>query len=63
MNAGLACVSEFQTQGFGLVRCMQMECPRDANFVYIFAICFAGLFLYVAVNRSEPNRPLAILLS
>ena len=29
---------------------------------YIFAICFAGLFLYVAVNRSEPNRPLAILL-
>jgi hypothetical protein len=33
MNAGLACVSEFQTRGFGLVRCMQMECPRDANFV------------------------------
>ena len=29
---------------------------------YIFAVCFAGLFLYVAVNRSEPNRPLAILL-
>ena len=29
---------------------------------YIFAICFVGLFLYIAVNRFEPNRPLAILL-
>jgi len=29
---------------------------------YIFAISFAGLFLYVAVNRFEPNRPLATLL-
>ena len=29
---------------------------------YIFAISFAGVFLYVAVNRFEPNRPLAILL-
>jgi hypothetical protein len=30
--------------------------------LYIIAICFAGLFLYVTVNRFEPNRPLAILL-
>jgi hypothetical protein len=30
--------------------------------LYIIAICIAGLFLYVAVNRFEPNRPLAILL-
>jgi hypothetical protein len=30
--------------------------------LYIFTICFAGLFLYVAVNRFEANRPLAILL-
>jgi len=29
---------------------------------YIFAICFTGLFLYVAVYRFEPNRPLAVLL-
>ena len=29
---------------------------------YIFAICFAGLLLFVTVDRSEPNRPLAILL-
>jgi predicted MFS family arabinose efflux permease len=29
---------------------------------YIFAICFTGLFLYVAVNSFERNRPLAILL-
>jgi hypothetical protein len=29
---------------------------------YIFAICLAGLFLFVTVNRFEPNRPLAILL-
>ena len=30
--------------------------------LYIIAICLAGLFLYVAVRRFEPNRPLAILL-
>jgi hypothetical protein len=30
--------------------------------LYIIAICLAGLFLYVAVHRFEPNRPLAILL-
>jgi hypothetical protein len=30
--------------------------------LYIIAICLAGLFLYVAVYRFEPNRPLAILL-
>ena len=35
---------------------------RDANLLYIFAICFAGLFLFVTVNRIERNRPLAILL-
>jgi hypothetical protein len=29
---------------------------------YIFANSFAGLFLYVTVNRFERNRPLAILL-
>jgi predicted MFS family arabinose efflux permease len=29
---------------------------------YIFAICFAGLFLFVTVNRFERNRPLATLL-
>ena len=29
---------------------------------YIFTICFAGLFLFVTVNRFERNRPLAILL-
>ena len=44
------------------MRCMQMECPRDANFVFHLRHLLAGLFLYVAVNRSEPNRPLAILL-
>jgi hypothetical protein len=35
---------------------------RDANLLYIIAICIAGLFLYVAVYRFEPNRPLATLL-
>ena len=30
--------------------------------LYIFAICFAGLFLFVTVNRFERNRPLATLL-
>ena len=35
---------------------------RDANLLYIFAICFAGLFLFVTVNRLERNRPLATLL-
>jgi hypothetical protein len=30
--------------------------------LYMFAACLACLFLYVAVNRFEPNRPLAILL-
>ena len=29
---------------------------------YTFAICLAGLFLFVTVNRIERNRPLAILL-
>jgi predicted MFS family arabinose efflux permease len=29
---------------------------------YIIAICIAGLFLFVTVNRFERNRPLAILL-
>jgi len=29
---------------------------------YIFGVCFAGLFLFVTVNRFERNRPLAILL-
>jgi hypothetical protein len=30
--------------------------------LYILAICFAGLFLFVTVNRLERNRPLAILV-
>ena len=30
--------------------------------LYIFAICFAGLFLFVTVNRFERNRALATLL-
>jgi predicted MFS family arabinose efflux permease len=30
--------------------------------LYIFAICFAALFLLVTVNRFERNRPLATLL-
>jgi len=30
--------------------------------LYIFTICFAGLFLFMTVNRHEPNRPLATLL-
>jgi hypothetical protein len=29
---------------------------------YILAICLAALFLMVAVDRVERNRPLAILL-
>jgi hypothetical protein len=42
---------------------MQMEWNvRDANLLYIFAICSAGLFLFVTVNRLERNRPLATLL-
>ena len=33
------------------------------DFVFnTFAICFAGLFLFVTVNRFERNRPLATLL-
>jgi hypothetical protein len=60
------CVSEFrnhrQSQGFVASR-MQMEWNvRDANLLYIFAICSAGLFLFVTVNRLERNRPLATLL-
>jgi predicted MFS family arabinose efflux permease len=30
--------------------------------LYIFAICFAGLFLFATVNRLERDRLLAILL-
>jgi hypothetical protein len=30
--------------------------------LYMIAICFAGLFLFVTVNSFERNRPLAILL-
>jgi hypothetical protein len=40
----------------------QVDVQEMRTLFYIFAICFAGLFLYVAVNRIEPNRPLAILL-
>jgi predicted benzoate:H+ symporter BenE len=31
--------------------------------LYMFAICLAGIFLYLAVKRFEPNRPLATLLT
>ena len=40
----------------------QIDVREMQTLVYTFAICFAGLFLYVNVNRFEPNRPLAILL-
>jgi len=36
--------------------------PEMRTLLYVIVISFAGLFLYVAVNRFEPNRPLAILL-
>jgi hypothetical protein len=41
---------------------MQVDVQEMRTLFYIFAICLAGLFLYVAINRVEPNRPLAILL-
>jgi hypothetical protein len=40
----------------------QVDVQEMRTLLYIFAICLAGLFLYVAVNRLEPNRPLATLL-
>ena len=32
------------------------------SLLYIFAFCFAGIFLFATVNRLERNRPLALLL-
>ena len=40
----------------------QIDVRQMRTLFYTFAISFAGLFLYVAVYRFEPNRPLAILL-
>jgi hypothetical protein len=40
---------------------MQLDVQEMRTLLYIFAVCLAGLFLYVAVNRFEPNRPLATL--
>jgi hypothetical protein len=40
----------------------QIDVRQMRTLFYTFAISFAGLFLYVNVNRFEPNRPLAILL-
>jgi predicted membrane protein len=40
----------------------QIDVRQMRTLFYIFAICFAGLLLFVTVDRSEPNRPLAILL-
>ena len=40
----------------------QVDVQEMRTLLYIFAICLAGLFLYGAVNRLEPNRPLATLL-
>jgi hypothetical protein len=30
--------------------------------LYVLAICFAGAFLFVAVDRLEPNRRFALVL-
>jgi hypothetical protein len=40
----------------------QIDVREMRTLFYIFANSFAGLFLYVTVNRFERNRPLAILL-
>ena len=40
----------------------QIDVRQMRILLYIIAICIAGLFLFLTVNRFEPNRPLAILL-
>ena len=40
----------------------QIDVREMRTLFYTFAICLAGLFLFVTVNRIERNRPLAILL-
>ena len=40
----------------------QIDVREMRTLFYIFGVCFAGLFLFVTVNRFERNRPLATLL-
>jgi hypothetical protein len=46
-----------KAKGFGPGAASEMR-----TLLYIIAICIAGLFLFVTVNRFERNRPLATLL-
>ena len=40
----------------------QVDVQEMRTLLYIFAVCFAGLLLFVTVDRLEHNRALATLL-